>query len=259
MRSARAVFTRAARILLTSMPQRHDGPRHIRILCLDLRGLGAGALEVFARTLDAGETARAARFVFEEDRRAYIAAHGLLRRALAESFGRTPEDWRFGEGAHGKPQLLDPPPGLAPAFNLSHCRSMVAVAIGRDLELGVDVEAQERADRLDMRVAERFFARDETARLWAIADESARNACFLKIWTLKEAVIKATGLGLSQALDGFSVAPDPARLLPRADAALAPPVEQWRIAQWRAQEHEIAAAAIAPGGEVRFDFETVAE
>jgi 4'-phosphopantetheinyl transferase len=239
-------------------------PFRIRVLSLALADFGASARNGFASTLDEEERARAARFLFEEDCAAYVAAHGLLRRALTEAFGRPPAAWRFCAGAHGKPALVDAPPGAA--FNLSHCRSMVVVAVGaggaRDVEpgveLGVDVEARTRAERLDIRVARRFFAGDEVARLEALPDAAARNDYFLQLWTLKEAVIKATGLGLTQPLDAFSVAPDPARLLARADSAFAPPVADWRLAQRRIAGHEVAAAAIAPGRDVAFEFETAA-
>jgi len=240
-------------------PDASPAPR-IRILYLDLRTLAAEALDRLGATLDPSERARCERFRFAEDRRAYFAAHGLLRYGLSQLFPRPPADWRFREGPQGKPELVDPPPGAALAFNLSHCRTMVAAAFGAGpgLDVGVDVEAQDRAAKLDIGVARRFFAADEAARIEAFDDARASNAYFLRLWTLKEAVVKATGRGLSQPLDSFSLDVEPPRFLPRPDADLAPPISCWRLAQWPRQGHEIAAAAIFPVGEPTFHIEDAA-
>ena len=94
---------------------------------------------------------------------------------------------------------------IAPAlqFNLSHTRGFVACAISIANAVGIDVEAVSRNP--DIEVADRFFSPREVAILRAMPPERQPET-FLRFWTLKEALIKATGEGLSRALDSFSFA-----------------------------------------------------
>jgi 4'-phosphopantetheinyl transferase len=152
-----------------------------------------------------------------------------------------PADWRFATGEFGKPYLADPPVGRDVRFNLSHSRSRVAVALALGAEVGVDVEALDRAERFDSGIADAYFAPDEAAALRAIDDEALRREQFLRLWTLKEAWIKATGRGLSQPLDAFSIDPD--RLSIRSQYL---PTAQWYLAQWRVEECQLAVAVDWP-------------
>jgi 4'-phosphopantetheinyl transferase len=201
-----------------------------------------------AAILDEGERVRAARFVFEQDRRAYTAAHALLRHALSERAGVEPTAWRFAAGSHGKPYLSKQPAGFDLRFSLSHCRSMVAVAIAQGLEVGVDVEACGRA--VDLEIANSCFAPDEIAMLNALPQPEQQRDLFTKLWTLKEAVIKATGAGLSQPLESFSIEFDPLRVTMRdcfdkecmaAGHTFSDP-DSWSVACWRRNDHHIAVA-----------------
>lgn len=204
----------------------------VRVETLDLSGIAPAQWPALAGLLDDAERARAARFAFERDRQAYVAAHALLRAGLSARAGGAPQDWRFATAAHGKPYLLDPPRDLR--FNVTHAQGRVAVAIAEGVEIGVDVEpANRRAESL--KLAERFFAPEETAFLRALEGEARRDA-FFAIWTLKEAVVKATGKGLAQGLDSFAVFPDPPRLTMREEAG------DWRLAHWRLGAHHVALA-----------------
>jgi len=197
--------------------------------------------EKFYATLNSVEQDRAQSFHFERDRQAYIAAHALLRHSLSAVLGGDPAHWRFATGEFGKPYLIDPPPGCDLRFNLSHTRNQVAVALALGAEVGVDVEACERAEGFDMEIADAYFAKDEAALLRAIKDETLRRQQFLRLWTLKEACIKATGRGLSQPLDAFSIDPD--RLSIRSQHL---PAHCWRLAQWRVGKYQLAAAVEWP-------------
>ncbi len=157
--------------------------------------------------LDDAERARADRFHFEADRITYTAAHWLLRNALAATGGLPPARWRFAREDNGKPQI-DPAldrPGLQ--FNLSHTRGLVACAVTRDAVIGIDVETIS-AERSGREIAERFFSPAECAALHA-APLVKQCQMFFRLWTLKEAFIKATGEGLRRPLDSFSFSLDP--------------------------------------------------
>lgn len=116
-----------------------------------------------------------------------------------------PETWRFELGSHGKPRLAEPRLAGDLRFNLSHCRSLVAVAVAREREVGIDVEAVSRTVPSAMDLARRYFSPREADALAAQRDESQRQREFLRRWTAKEALVKATGHGLSLGLDQFEV------------------------------------------------------
>lgn len=208
--------------------------RDVAVACLDHRALAPADWGRLAAMLDEEERARAARFHFEEDRRSYVAAHALLRMALSRRADRPPQDWRFAAARLGKPYLLDNPRDLR--FSLSHTRGMVAVAIAEGVEIGVDVEPSDRRAE-SMKLANRFFAPEEVALLAAVEGE-ARRDLFFAIWTLKEAVVKATGQGLSRALDSFAVSVDPPRVTMRDGEAA-----DWSVAHWRRGSFHFAFAA----------------
>lgn len=197
-----------------------------------------GALEAL---LDDDERARAARFHFDADRRSYVGAHALLRAMLSRRAGAKPQDWRFAAGEHGKPYLFGAPCDLR--FNLSHTRGAAAVAVAEGIEVGVDAERGDRPH--DIKVAERFFAREEITLLRA-AEADASATTFFSIWTLKEAVIKAMGLGLAFPLDSFAVSLAPPRVTMREKNA----PQDWRVALWAQGSVHIAAAT--PCREARF-------
>lgn len=161
----------------------------------------------WATLLDDDERARAARFVFERDRHQFIAAHALLRLLLQELAGGPAGAWRFTAGSHGKP-ALHPDHGLGHlAFNITHTRGAVACAMTLDHDIGVDIEDVDRRGRL-LEVADAYFAPDELILLRR-APPSAQRGIFFRLWTLKEAYIKAHGDGLSLPLDRFAFSLSP--------------------------------------------------
>jgi 4'-phosphopantetheinyl transferase len=161
--------------------------------------LGQAPGEAAVATLSNAERARAARFVFERDRRRYLAAHVALRSLLAEATGIAASDLVFGEGPFGKPHLPNVP---APSFNLSHSGDVALIGIGPPgIEIGVDLEVRRTmSDALEL--AERHFAPAEIEALRATLPEQ-RDHAFLRGWTRKEACLKAIGSGLSIAPHTF--------------------------------------------------------
>ncbi len=99
-------------------------------------------------------------------------------------------------GEHGKPYAPDLD-GIE--FNLSHSGRHALIAIARDQPVGVDLEMQGR-QRSVVDIAQRYFAAAESRALRALPPE-LRDAAFLRLWTGKEAVLKALGEGLSFGLD----------------------------------------------------------
>jgi 4'-phosphopantetheinyl transferase len=172
--------------------------------------------------LDAGERARLGRFRAAADARRYLFAHALARTTLSRYAPATPpEAWRFRVNAHGRPEIDWPPetPEVAAApplrFNISHTAGLVACAVTRRRDVGVDVEHVHPPrwnEESCLEVAATSFAPAERAGLEA-APLEARRGRFFSIWTLKEAYIKARGLGLALPLARFAFdvdAPEPA-------------------------------------------------
>lgn len=157
----------------------------------------------FNRVLDETERSRAGRFHFSEDRRAYVCAHALARCALEQISGVPARALRFRLGAYGKPDVSGFRDENRPRFNLSHTRGLVACAVARNRDLGVDVEQVSPDVDIDA-LAHQVFAADEVAYLQCL-ERHARRHAFFGIWTVKEAYIKAVGKGLSIPLQSFSV------------------------------------------------------
>jgi len=179
-----------------------------------------------ATTLDASERARAARFHFAQDRTHYIAAHSLLRSCLSQIAGS--RDWRFTIDRFGKPEI-EPPIDEPPLrFSLSHSHGIVACAIARGFPVGIDVETV-GYDLPFMEIARNYFSEREYEALLAI-ERTKRAESFHRIWTLKEALVKAIGLGLSLPLKEFSFDVDPPTL------TISPHIDE-DVAAWQVVAH----------------------
>ena len=183
----------------------------VQVWTLRVDALDDGAVARWLPMLDAAERERAARFVFPRHRVLFIAAHALLRAALAQLGGQPPTAWRFVADAHGKPAAYLGPQPAPLSFNLSHTEGMAGVAVvpRAGVDIGFDLEPLGRT--VDLAVAGRFFTRHEVGWLDALP-EALRPQGFLRLWTLKEAFIKATGKGLTQNLASFWFDPCPPRI-----------------------------------------------
>ncbi len=155
----------------------------------------------WAALLSAEERLRWQRFAREEDRRRFLLVRALARKVLAHELGRQPQELLFQADTHGKPRVVLPV-GTRLHFNLSHTRGLSVLALSRQAEVGVDVEAAGRDVEL-MALARRYFATSEVQALEELAPEPQREL-FFALWTLKEAWVKAKGLGLRVPLDEFS-------------------------------------------------------
>lgn len=215
----------------------------VQLASVALCELAEPDIRSLAEVLDPGEQARSAGLHFQADRRAFIAAHGLLRRLLAEITGHPAGTWRFAREQFGRPRILSPTDRAGLRFSLSHTRGRVGVAIApsaAEMEIGIDLEGLDRG--LDgLALAESFFAPTEVEHLRDIPDPGRRHERFIALWTLKEAVVKATGRGLSQPLSSFSIRFDPIRLHTRN-----PELEDgyWHFRQWRPDPNQLLALAV---------------
>ena len=145
--------------------------------------------------LSRDERGRAARFRFDRQRNEYVSTRGVLRLVLGRYTGQPPSDIRFHYNEFGKPWLEnDPGPGIA--FNVSHSEGLALLAVGRNVELGIDLE-QIRCGVADDEgvVRQTLTAREMTQ--FSTLPESERHRYFFDCWTRREAYLKACGHGFS--------------------------------------------------------------
>jgi 4'-phosphopantetheinyl transferase len=160
-------------------------------------------LTIAAKTLSLNETRKSNRFVFTKDQRDYIAAHALLRSALAEYELASNHSWLFREDEWGRPFVSSRT--IPWDFNISHTTGFVACALSKAGIVGIDVETIDRNINVEQ-IALGYFSKREIQALKQCSD-SERKTLFVEMWTLKEAYLKATGTGLTQSLSLFSFVP----------------------------------------------------
>ncbi len=186
---------------------------HLWSWCLDDDSLCGEAGEAL---LNEAERARSSRFMTTLLRRRFTAARARLRSLLGAQLGRDPRSLVFVENEFGKPRLVDQPDIH---FSLSHSQDRALLAASEGLEIGADLEGVRCVDHLGL--ARRYFHPNEVA---AIERNANPQTAFFQIWTLKEAVVKALGTGLSLPLDEFEVSiagAQPAMVIPPTGAARA--------------------------------------
>ncbi len=168
------------------------------------------------------EHARAARFGRDTLRRRYIVGRASLRWALGQTLATRAAEVPIVRGARGRPQLegerdID--------FNISHTEGVALIGIVRGVRIGVDVEHADRDVDADG-LARKFLRPSEQASL-APLDASARRQRFLRYWTCKEAMSKATGDGLSAPFRHLEVKLGTTIELAAGPAPYEPP--RWRL------------------------------
>jgi 4'-phosphopantetheinyl transferase len=166
----------------------------IDVFVASVRAFGA-RLESPLLPLSDVERQRAARFHHLSDRWEFVLGRLMARHLLASQCGIPPQDFRFVENDHGRPDVAHPPVDRPLRFNLSHSGGIVACVLAGGHQVGVDVERLDRPP-IHPRVISRYCSEREQAALAAMP-EALRHERFLELWTLKEAFVKARGLGLT--------------------------------------------------------------
>lgn len=187
---------------------RESAQHHIDIwLVDDINSLSAARQQQYLSLINADERARYQRFVRERDKLLFLVAKALTRVCLSHyEPSIAPQQWEFDFGPHGKPEIsqhLSQPL----QFNLSHTHSLIALAVGRSAApLGIDVENVGRSNSLDD-LARQCFTEAEQGYLNAGCESEYRQR-FFRLWTLKEAFVKATGAGITAGLQSFEFTAD---------------------------------------------------
>ena len=158
----------------------------------------------YQRMLPADELDRCGKFRFAIHRKRYLVGRALLRTTLAKFVDITPDLLTFSREPYGRPFLPQDQQNENLQFSLSYTDGLVAVALILGARVGVDIENTRRQiDCLD--IADKYFSEAEYLELKGLSTPQ-RNIRFFEFWTLKEAYMKARGLGLNLALDEVSFA-----------------------------------------------------
>jgi 4'-phosphopantetheinyl transferase len=175
---------------------------------IDLRSSApdAPAFDALLTQLAGEEQARCLRRVTPALRYRFAAAHAALQSILSAETGELRIALK--RDAQGKPYL----PGHNGSFNMAHSGDMAVIALCEAGPVGVDIEEIRPLPELSRMAALACSAR-EAARLAQSADETARTHEFLRYWTRKEAVLKATGEGLRGQLRAVETANAPWAIL----------------------------------------------
>jgi 4'-phosphopantetheinyl transferase len=189
--------------------------------------------------LSEDEKARGRSFVAALHRRRFVAARTGLRMALGQHLGLDPAAVVFALNEYGKPRVVQAP---SVHFSLSHSGDEALLALSDTLVIGADLERVRSLEHLDL--ARRNFHPSEVVAIESQPDEREQRLAFFRIWTLKEAVVKALGVGLSMPLDSFAVSiatSPPTMSLPPGDAS-----EVWWLQQQVTGDY--CRALVAPSG-----------
>jgi 4'-phosphopantetheinyl transferase len=205
-------------------------------LAADVRASGVkGRIEAL---LTAEERKRHAAYLFDVNKDEYLLTRALAHGALASRLGATPGSLAFVRNAYGRPELS---PRAALHFNLTNTVELVACAISADHEIGVDAEPLRRADTV-LDISESVFRAPELAALKRLPADAARRRA-VALWTLKEAYMKARGMGMSIPPLGFEIAFDERTGAPTSLSCF-PPVEdvpaRWSLATAEIEGHLVS-------------------
>ncbi len=153
--------------------------------------------------LNEDEKNKAQRFRFEKHQKRFTIARSNLKRILSFYLSIPPQEIEFQYNTYGKPKLLDKINQLDLQFNVSHSEDIAIYGITCHNLIGVDVEYIRPMPEAE-NLAQRFFSRKEFEKISTLLSEE-KNREFFKLWTAKEAYLKAIGKGISGGLEKVEV------------------------------------------------------
>lgn len=198
-------------------------------------------IEELSKILSSDEIDRANRFYFERDKNRFIITRGTLRKIISRYLNIDPKKLQFTYSDRGKPNLSTP---TSISFNLSHSQDLALYAISQINLIGIDLEyIRPMPDAKNL--AKRFFSPQEYNFISQLPAQQQQET-FFKIWTCKEAYLKATGEGLAGGLEKVEVGLNPEKPIHffsiNGNVQEASP---WYLHQFIPQPNYIAAVVVA--------------
>ena len=109
----------------------------------------------------------------------------MLQEMLSDEQKEIAEDWQYNE--HGKPYWEN-----GPYFSISHCKEGIAVVVD-EKPIGIDIESIRHAHE---DLVERTMNEKEKSKVESQKSKEGRDRMFTRLWTQKEAIVKAEGTGI---------------------------------------------------------------
>lgn len=181
-------------------PTLPDDDLHVWLAHLDA---AENELAYYRTLLGPEELARANRFYFEQHQARYVVGRGILRSLLSHYLGVPAQEIPISYGPHGKPALAAAYRHLELEFNLAHSHDRAIYLFGRARPLGVDLEQVRPLKDADD-FAARFYSARECALIHSLTGDQKWEV-FYKLWTCKEAYLKANGKGLTVPLQQVEI------------------------------------------------------
>ena len=139
--------------------------------------------------------------IIQDEKDLYVSARALLRTLLYRYTNLPTLEWHFEKNSFGRPYITHPQQHRNIRFNISHTSGLVACSISTSHEVGVDIESILQ-NRNFHKISRDFFSEQEANSLNSIPPHEVKHL-FYTYWTLKEAYLKARGIGLSLPLSSF--------------------------------------------------------
>jgi 4'-phosphopantetheinyl transferase len=193
-----------------------------------------------SRCLSPEEKRRAGRLKVAERRATFIYNRAMLRSILANYADVEPDQVPLTTTAEGKPIWDDAACSLS--FNLAHCGDLAILAVSARRLVGVDVEAFDRRANYEALARQALSPRELAA--YQQLPENDQPAAFLRIWTRKEAFLKAVGVGLGRPLAEIEVSFRPTEqpeILATGNSCQA--ANEWLLESWSPRQGWFAALA----------------
>jgi len=189
--------------------------------------LAPETLQTLYGILDERERQKAQTFKFGVMRDRFIAVRSLLRQTLADYLKVEPAGLQFDIGEYGKPFLACG----SLHFNLSHTGDYLLIAVANFPDIGVDIEKLKERSSLDA-IAKRIFSEGELRQWRQLAPEQQLTG-FYRLWTKKEAFVKAVGRGIALGMELCEFE------LQQGGQLIAIPAEYGTVVDWRVTELEV--------------------
>ncbi|WP_372880236.1 4'-phosphopantetheinyl transferase superfamily protein [Psychromonas sp.] len=150
--------------------------------------------------LSESEVEKIQRYRLPKSQHTALITRAFVRKVLSQYADLPAEKWNFDIAPQGKPEISNPP--LPLSFNLSHNDEVIICAVCLNKNIGCDIESLSRKISIKG-IARRYFSTTEFEALMTLPSALQKRR-FFEYWTLKEAFVKATGLGISQGLESFN-------------------------------------------------------
>ena len=178
--------------------------------------------------LSADERSRWRKFIFPGPKRRFALCRSALRLIICDRFGYTNDQLTFGESEHGKPFAVVGGRQVSIGFNVTHSGEHGLLAFGSSGRIGIDVEERRSYRHIDL-ISESVFGPNERSELNSLRGQQ-KIEMFFNLWTVKESLVKALGVGMSLDTTEFEV-PEEMRRGGKRDVFVFPhlPKIRWQL------------------------------